>query len=163
MRKVIVGFSKPKNKTLPIYSWIIRAIDQSSFSHVYVKITTRFGLDLIYQASGVQNNFMGLTYFQQHAETVKEFDFEISDDNYSKLMTFCITKAGAPYSIKQAIDVGLFKLFGIKPKAFPDGFVCSELVGHIIKDYISPENIDPNLLTPKDIFRLCEKISGGMR
>lgn len=143
MRKVVIGFSRPRKKSL--LSTCIMAVEQTNYSHVYVRLySATYERDLVYQASGLAVNFVGLEHFMDHNLVVDEFEFEISDSAYKKMMQFAIDNAGRPYGGKQLVGMGIRKLglwagTGWK-NPWADGhqtYVCSELAAYIIKDYIS--------------------------
>jgi hypothetical protein len=127
MRKIFIGFSKPKKMFFPIYSWAIRAIEGTKFSHVYVRHETKYGLDIVYQASGAQVNFMNGTLFFKKAEPVREFCFEVSDHAFDAYMTFALKNVGKPYGLLQVFGIALYALFGLKKNPFPSGsanYIC---------------------------------------
>lgn len=164
MRKIYVGFSK-STKFFPIYSWAIRAIEGTKFSHVYVRHETKYGVDIVYQASGTQVNFMNEELFFKKSDVVREFQFEVTNDAFDTYMRFAMKNAGKPYGILQAIGIAIYSLFGLKNNPFPSGqaaYVCSELVAEILFE-IGKFKYDRELfdkLTPKDLFKFCLKHSG---
>ena len=71
MESIIVGFSRPKAWFEP-FSWLIRAVTGSQFSHAYIRFySEEYNRWLVYQASGLKVNFIGQTMFDG-AETVYE-------------------------------------------------------------------------------------------
>ena len=165
MRKIFIGFSKPKNKLFPIFSWAIRAFEQTKFSHVYVRHQTKYGIEIVYQASGTQVNFENGDVFLNKAEVVREFEFEISDEAFDRYMFFALKNVGKPYSVLQVFGIALFSLFDLKKNPFSNGskyYVCSELVSEILYE-IGRFRYDRNVfdkLTPKSLFEFCLKHSG---
>jgi hypothetical protein len=162
MRKIIVGFSRPK-KFLKPFSWAIRLIERTPYSHVYIRSRSEnLGVDIVYQASGLQVNFMGLQRFRDHAVTLAEFEFEMPDEMYKNFMRWAITNSGADYSMKQPLGILLIKLFNLRDNPFANGrsaWVCSELVGFVFDAFLGVK-IDPKVLDiigPKGIFKLCEE------
>ncbi len=149
MRKVIVGFSRPIE--WHVLSATIMLVERTNYSHVYVRTRSdKYDRDLIYQASGLAVNFVGLDFFLSKNTIVDEFDFDVSDETYVKLMQFCIDNAGKPYGSKQLVGMGIKKLGFENP--FRDGkqtYVCSEMAAYIIKEFISGgigtdlDDIDP--------------------
>ncbi len=156
MKKIYVGFSRPKGKLCPCFSWGIRAFQGwTPYSHVYVKIESKsFERDLIYQASGLQVNFMGSNYFYEHVHMIEEFEVSISDENFKKMVQFCIDNAGKPYS-KRDIAAILFQ-----KEEWLDGrdkFICSELAAIILEDYTDVSFNKPlGLVTPKNIYEMLK-------
>lgn len=164
MKKIFVGFSKPIHRIFPVYSWAIRALEGTKFSHVYVRHSSKYNIDLVYQASGTQVNFESGELFFKKAETVREFEFEVTDDAFDKYMVFALKNAGKPYGLLQVFGIALYALFGLKKNPFPSGsanYVCSELVGEILFE-LGKFKYDRELfdrLTPKDLFEFCLKHS----
>lgn len=160
MKSIYIGFSKPK-KFMPIYSWIIRLVEGTPFSHVYVRSSTKYGVGLIYQASGTSVNFQSEVYFYHKAEVINEFEFEVSDQAFDAYMRFALLRVGAPYGIMQAIGIGLSSLLGFDENPFGSGrskYVCSELVGEILYEIgrFKYDRVMFDRLTPKDIFKFCQ-------
>lgn len=155
MKTIAIGFSKPA-KTKPL-SWLIQKILRTEYSHVYVRFTTNSGKNIIYQASGLQVNFVGEALFKEHCLIVKECEIDVSDEIFQKMMDFAIDKAGYPYSIGQLFNIVIYKLTG-KAKTITSGrsaYICSELVGEILK-LILGVKVDKNLdvITPSDIDKI---------
>lgn len=165
MKKIYIGFSRPINKFLPVYSWAIRLLEGTKFSHVYVRHSTKYDIDLIYQASGTQVNFESGELFFKKAETVREFRFDVSDQAFDNYMSFALKNAGKPYGILQVFGIAICSLLGLNKNPFPSGssnYVCSELVAEILFE-IGRFHYDRELfdkLTPKDLFEFCLKHSG---
>ena len=169
MREVTVGFSKPRGKILPIFSWIIRLFQGTEYSHVYVKHMTKYGLEIIYQASGAQVNFVSGAIFNDKNVVLREFYFSIHDVTFDNYMKYCIKNAGKPYSLMQALGILVKDFLKLDYNPFSDGkssYVCSELVGEILADMsgviLSEQNLD--LLTPRDIYNTCInlRVKGGL-
>lgn len=154
MKKLIVGFSRPKGKLFPCFSWGIRLFQGwTQYSHVYLKFkSSSLSRDIIYQASGLQVNFIGKKMFYDHVHVIKEFELELTDADYIQMMKFFIDNAGKPYSIKDIIAI----LFN-KPNLSDgnDSFICSELVALVLNRYIGISFNKPlGLLSPKDVYKI---------
>lgn len=163
MRKIIIGFSKPQNKKCPVFSWAIRAFDNTEYSHVYVKWVMKSGKPIIYQASGHDVNFVGNKRFELKNKTIKEFSFDITDENFQIFLDWAVDESGAPYSIKQAFGIGLKKIFSLKKNPLQSsGFVCSEIAGRLLRDNLKLEIKDLDLVTPMDVYKLCEGYNGNI-
>lgn len=162
MRKMWVGFSKPKGWFKP-FSWAIRLVEGTPYSHVYFRIYSEsIGLDLIYQASGTQVNFMGITHFENQAICLAEFELpDVDGDDYKSFMREAVINAGAAYSTKQPLGIFLIKVFNLRKNPFRNGkaaWVCSELVGYVlckILKRIELSEHDLEVLGPKGIFKIC--------
>lgn len=153
MKKLVIGFSKPKSFWKP-FAWLIRLYERTPFSHVYMKhFSDKYQAWLIYQASGAQVNFMSEKNFNHVAIKTSEFLFDISDDDFDSYMAWAIQNAGAPYSMKKILEIVLRK--DIWPSSEPQ-WVCSVLAGFALKGKIK-EDFDWQVATPKHIYQLCEK------
>lgn len=167
MRTLSIGFSKPK-KWKP-FAWLIMKGYGAPYDHVYVRIhSDLYKRDLIYQASKMMVNFMGIDVFQSENEIIKEFPVSISDDQYVKMMQFAIDNAGKPYGTLEAVGlavVRLAQLVGIKIKnPLGDGgktYVCSELAGFILEQYANAIELpkDQDDLDPLTVYNYLLKIS----
>jgi len=169
VRRLIIGFSRPKKGFKP-FSWIIRLVEWTPYSHVYIRsYSVGLDVDLIYQASGAQVNFMGLEMFRSHATIIDEFEVEISDEQYRSFMRWAIINSGADYSIKQILGIALFKMFNLDRNPFKNGtkaWVCAELVEFVLMKFIGVSIDEKELETagPKKIHEICnsnfKKIAG---
>lgn len=166
MAIVKVGFSKPK-KWMP-FSWLIMTGYGTPYSHVYIKYRSdKFNRDLVYQASGTTVNFMGPAVFADHAQVVREFDLEISEEARTKMITFAIDNAGKPYGVKNAVGLMLVRICEIFGKRIDNPFtddgttyVCCELVAAILKECLEIDiEADVNLVTPKEMYDLLTKLT----
>jgi hypothetical protein len=167
VRKITVGFST-SNKRLPIFCWAIQWAQGTKFSHVYVKSMTKYGIDLIYQASGSQVNFISGVEFLKINKPVLEVEFEVSDESYDKYMKFALSNVGKPYGVAHILGLALMHFFGLKHNIFSDGkakYVCSELVADILNELgldDAPKEYLENS-TPLDIWNLIKgKFKGDL-
>lgn len=117
--------------------------------------------NLIYQASGLQVNFVGLEEFSVASRIIKEFPIQVSDQAFLKVLQFAVDNSGKPYSVKELLGYGWAIAFAKKTNPLGDGrktFVCSELVGTILDEVLQiPVGKDLDLITPKDVFVLLDK------
>jgi len=154
MEKIYIGFSK---NTSSLLSKTIRAVEGSGYSHVYIRKVSKYG-EYVYQASGLQVNFMNIDIFKTNNVIVEEYEFELPDDKKEKLISFFMKYCGTSYSVKS-----LFKILavlacdriGIKLHLKGDGietFICSELGAFFCEEILGidiPEDID--FVTPKSL------------
>lgn len=156
MSKIIIGFSSPKH-TNPV-SWLIRKINHTPYSHTYVKIYSA-SLDrfLIYQARGSQVNFVGNKRFESYAQVIQEFELEVSGENKTKILQFCVDNAGEGYGVKQLFGmlyVSFFKAFKVKKQnPFTDGMICTEVVVLLLQLLKIPIDTDPNAADLNDVYK----------
>jgi hypothetical protein len=161
MRKVVIGFSKPKSK-FPVGSWLIRLYQGTSFSHTYLKFYSR-SLDrlLVYESVGkVGVRFIGNKRWETHAIEVESFTITLKTLNNVKLMQECVDNEGEDYGFCQNIGVVIADILNLQKNPFKKGKNCSELISEILQDegYTLPK--EPNLMTPKDVYDLL-KVNNG--
>lgn len=160
-----VGFSKPKGKFLPVFSWLIRLVEWTKYSHVYVSWETSYGVTVVYEASGTTVKFMNAALHAKQAETIDSFKLEISDQAKYNLIKFCLENVGRPYGAKQIVGIAyvkLARLFRCNVKnPFKDGHytqVCSELVGYVLRDVLGKDlDLDLEAAGPRDIYEYLNK------
>jgi hypothetical protein len=162
MVKITVGFSRPRNMTLPVFSWAIRAFEGTKYSHVFLRWESKSGPEVVYEASGSRVRFMNGKYFDEIAETIDTFDFLISSDDYRRLIRFVMTNVGVRYGVKQVLGIALKRIFGLKKNPFADGKesqVCSETVAYFLKDVLGYKlGFDPDTAGPREIYDFLSKI-----
>lgn len=151
MEKIVIGFSYHKGGLL---SGAIKLLEGSPYSHVYIRKQSKYG-EYVYQASGLQVNFMNIDIFLEENVIVEEYEFDLDDSKKEKILSFFIKYAGAKYA-----TASLFKLLaiivgqrvGLSVKFQGDGshtFICSELGAFFCKEIIEipiPEEMD--FITP---------------
>lgn len=160
-----VGFSRPKGKLLPLFSWAVRLVECTPYSHVYIRWTSSHGVPVVYEASGTSVKFVNGNLHEQDVKTIDSFTFDISEQAKWNLVKFCLENAGSPYEVKQIVGilcVKIAKLFGRKIKnPFKSGRytqVCSELVGYVLRDVLGKDlDLDLDTASPKDIYSYLEK------
>lgn len=162
MREVFVEFTRPKGKILPIYSWLIRAIEGTPYSHVRIRWESTSGVELIYEAGGSAVRLIGEQAQDKHpVEVVKHYRFRITKDQYRNLIKL-FRFAGVKYSIIQALGIPVSKLLGLKKNPFAQGRksqVCSELVGIFLKEVLQIQaDIDLDLAGPKEIDSILRQV-----
>lgn len=160
MKKLYIGFSKPRNKKFPIISWLIRLFENTPYSHVYIRWNSDYlERSIIYQASGSSVNFEEGRNFIKKNEILTEFELLVSEDIEKNIKQKAMDLCNISYGIKQISGLLLVKLFKLFNKniqnPFSDGsatYVCSELVADllIVTDFESDKSLDN--ITPKDIY-----------
>lgn len=154
MKTITIGFSR-STKKFAIGSLLIRSYMCTPYSHVYLKFKSN-SLDrtLIYEAVGAGVRFIGVNKWKEHAEEVYSFDIQISDENYTKLMQYCVDNAGIEYGFIQNLGILYANLMNMVRNPVDDGKNCSEAIGEILRLEGYKIDKDLNLLTPKDIYLL---------
>lgn len=159
MNKITIGFSRPK-KWKP-FAAAIMAVYGIPYDHVYVKFwSEKFQRSLVYQASSVMVNFMGYEYFESQNIIVKEFEFDMSDEDMLEMIQYAIDSAGKPYGTMSALGLAVVRIaevFGKKIKnPFGDGdktYICCELASYVLEKYVHRQiPFDLDLVSPKDLY-----------
>ena len=158
MKSMVIGFSKPKNRRFPIMSYLIKWYLKTPYSHVYIKFnSSSLNRWLVYEAVGGGVRFVGLNLWSEKAEEIKEFTIQISDEQYVKVMQYCVDHAGYKYGTMQNVGIFLADALKLKDNPFKSGKVCSEVIGEILQDNGYPIAKKPDLVTPKDIYTALDK------
>ena len=160
MRTIKIGFSAPQNVKFPIYSWIIRAVYNTPYSHTYMRFySNSIERDIIYESVGVGVRFVGNEMWSKHARVIEEFELQVTDEQYTKIMQFCVDKAGTKYGIMQAFGICVAKLFRIKKNIFANGEkldICSEEIARLMTQLGYSFKTDFDLIVPKDIYNVLK-------
>lgn len=152
MKKITIGFSKSK-KPFAVGSLLIRWYMKTPYSHVYMKFySASLNRTMVYEAVGKGVRFIGLERWKEHAEEVASFDIEISDENYTRLLQYCVDNAGIDYGFWQNLGIVISNICKLKENPITIGKNCSEEIGEVLEleEYVIEK--DKNLLTPKDIY-----------
>lgn len=158
MKKIKIGFSK--RRKFNFISQSIMVLERTPFSHVYVRISSEsLSRDLIYEASGTAVHFKAVKLFDRDNIVVEEYEVDLDDDTYIKVMQFCVDNAGMPY--------GLMSLLGFVPvylgrslgrtwrNPWRDGdrtYVCSELGAVILNLAGGGLLLGETEITPKALY-----------
>lgn len=162
-RKIIIEFTRPKNSLFPWFSYIIRAIEGTDYSHVRLKWKNSSGLDLVYEAAGTGINFKGPIADKDSVYVIDKFDVYVDSKGYRRLINLCVENAGLDYGVKQLLGICLVRLFKLKQNPFSDGRksqVCSEVVGRFLEEVMGwNTGLDLDIAGVKDIKQFLEKRS----
>lgn len=161
--KLVIEFTKPA-ECKPL-SAIIRAVDNTPYSHVRLRWVNSVGVDIVYEASGTSIKFLGpIAQQSTPVKVLKSYSFELDREQYRELVKICMTYAGIKYGILQLFGIGLVRLFKLKKNPFADGRrsqVCSELVGRILIEVMGlPFDVNLDIAGPQDIEHFLEKNNG---
>lgn len=131
MRKLTIGFSKPKDKLLPVFSWAIRLYERVPYSHVYIRWQTNVGPSICYHAAHTSLHFLSDRMFQKSVDTVESFEFNITDEQYTRLLKYCLETCGNQYALWEVFGIALADLFKLSKNPAGSGGdqqYCAELV-----------------------------------
>jgi len=163
VKRVKIGFSKSK-KNLALFSWAVRVYQRTKFSHIYIILETPFlGSDTVTHASEGKVLSMSDYQFNKRHEVIEEILIEVSEENYNEMLLELHKVSGDDYGVMQNIGILLVDLLNslnIKIKnPWQQGWNCSEFVCVMLQK-CKPElveNIDPQTVTPKQLYNLLKK------
>lgn len=160
MRKITIGFSKPKNKIFPIFSWAIRAYEHTPFSHVFVRWQTSVGPSICYHAAHTTLHFLSDTCFEKQIKVVESFEFEVTDEQYNKLLKYCLETCGNNYALVGVFGVLYCDLFKVKKNPFGEGPLeqyCAELVYRVIGEMTGAQlTLDADRVKLKQVYEFVK-------
>ena len=158
MKKITIGFSK-SIINFPVWSWLIRWYLKTPYSHVFIKFySENIERELIYESVGKQGvRFINKSNWEKKSKLVKEYKIEINDDNYKKILQWCIDNSGEEYALYQNIGVVISDILKLNKNPAKKGMNCSEAIYYILKLEGYKIDKEPNLITPKDIDELLSR------
>jgi hypothetical protein len=166
MKKIIIGFSRPKGFFEP-FSWLIRIAYWSSYSHAYVRFDLKDVKEsVVLQASGLKVNLILAENFDAVEDIYKEFELPISPKNLAALKKFGIGQLGKPYSIKGIFGMAVVRIgqiLGIKlnnPFQYDkESDFCSELTSYIVENFDNVQLDEPVAnMAPQDLEAVMVKL-----
>lgn len=162
MKDVYIEFTRPKSKPLPLFSWAIRLVENTEYSHVRLRWETSWGTQAVYEASGTSVKFLGDLAIQQNPATLlHSFKVTLDDIQYRRLLKLCMDNAGLDYGYLQILGMLLVKLFFLKRNPLSRGRksqVCSEIVGRFLQEILKiGNNLELDIAGPKDIYSVLEE------
>lgn len=163
MKKLRIGFSKPKDKWLPIFSWAIRLYERTPYSHVYIRWQTKWNTWLCYHAASVMIHFLGESSFAKHLTIVEEFEFEITDAQFDRLMSFCTKYVGEDYALFEVLMIPMWDFLSKRGQTVPtlanstNKQYCAELVMRALAE-MDGENLtfDADRVKLKQVYQFVK-------
>jgi hypothetical protein len=151
-----IGFSTPKDKS-KIGAALIRWWTGKPYSHVYVEMPIK-SIDMVtvYHASHGKVHFREQLKFTQENVIVSEYALEMTPELKAKVLKKCIELSGEEYGYIELAKIFISDVcnsLGCRfiPQHNGRGYICSELVGHILLE-LGYEITKPlYLLKPSDI------------
>lgn len=161
MRKLTIGFSKPKNKIFPIFSWLIRLYEGTPYSHVWVRWQTSVGPSVCYHAAHTTLHFLSDRCFERAITVVESFDFEVSDEAFNRMLKYSLETCGNDYALAGVLIVPILEFFKIKKNPFDVGDkdqYCAELVCRILGQIEGQDlTFDPDRVKLKEIYNFVKQ------
>lgn len=161
-REVYIDFTRPKGDKFTPYSWIIRKVQGTPYSHVLLRYESRLlGKEIVYEASGRVLKFVGPEAIENRYEVKKSYKFLLNESQYREMLRLCLRNAGIDYGVKQAIGIGLVHLLKLKKNPFADGRksqVCSEIVGRFLEEVLDKRTgLDLDIIGPRELDEYLAK------
>lgn len=158
--KIYVGFSSARDWWL-IGSTIIKLGEKRSYSHAYLRyIDPVTNLNVLSQASHGAINQIEFSLFQKHNKVIKEYEFEITEEQFKLLQNTIKQNLGIPYGSLELIWISIKKVFHIELNIHDKNttMICSEFVGMLLTvlNILKPDDLD--YLTPSDLDTLIQHI-----
>ena len=156
--KISVGFSRNK-AWYKVGSTAIELVEKRPYSHAFIRHTDPFtSRDMIAQAAHGMVNEMSFVRFCEDNTVVKQYDFDITPDQYKTLIEAIEDNLGVPYGYMELIWIAIKKLFHVEVNIHDhdDTYICSEFVGRLLEilNIIKPADLD--FLTPSDLDKLIQ-------
>lgn len=157
--KITVGFSRARDWWL-IGSQLIKTSESRPYSHVFIRYTSQStGMEIVAQASHGCINLMNYDRFLTVNTLVKEYSFEISEDEFKFMLNYIESNLGTTYSKVQIVLLGIKKLLGIEVNIHNKdaAFICSEFIARILEVVgVLTQIDDADYLTPSDLDTILE-------
>lgn len=165
MRTLKIGFSRPRSKW-KVGSALIRLFERSDFSHTFLRWESEsLERELVYQASHGMVHFMAGHRFDIEALTVREYEIQLTDSEFNLVLQKCVDLAGVKYGYWTLFGMAIERLTGCR-NPFRDRertYVCSELVGEVLKLHGDFEDLDLELIGPKVLESSLAELPGVVR
>lgn len=166
MKQITIGFSRACT-ALPVFSWLIMAVQRTNYSHVYLKYQDDFlGQPMYYQASHTLVNSMCADVFLAQETVVQEFTFNVSDASFLACMKFAASQAGKPYGTREILGLGLCEIAMIANVKMDNPFkdagttwICDQLIAELLATCENVKLLKPlDDMIPKDMFTLVSTL-----
>lgn len=158
MSTLYVQFTRPAGAFKP-FSWAIRTVQRTSFSHVRFFWVNSVGVPIVYEASGSSVKFLGPNAQKKKlTEIVDSFAIDLNKEQYRELVRICMTYAGIEYGTDQILKIAWSLLTGSKASGDGDTtMVCSEIAARILVALGHEVCADFDYVTPKELHEWCRK------
>ena len=166
MKKIKIGFSKPKGKWFPIFSWLIRLYEKTPYSHVYVRWGTRVGFGICYHAASHFVHFLSDLIFLKKVYVIEEFEFEIDDQHFDQVLMFCLENCGREYGLLEVLGIPIMDLLKLEKNPFGEGEgkqYCAQLVARVLTVMGDETGFIADRVRLKEVYDFVKKLSSEGR
>ncbi len=106
-------------------------------------------------------HFISGARFDADVETIREYEIAVSDEHYVAIVQKCVDLAGVRYGYLQLLGMAFERITGLR-SPFRDGsrtYVCSELVGEVLKadldlEYVGPKKLEEFVASMPEATRI---------
>lgn len=156
--KITIGFSRPKGRLFPVFSWLIRAHQCTPYSHCYLRFYSEsLNRTLVYEAVGGGVRFVSLSLWSEKAQEIDSFTLDVKKCNSTRLLQYCVDNAGTGYGWLQNLGLFLANVFGWKANPWKSGKNCSEAIADMLAMEGYTFDKPHDLLGPREIYEALEK------
>lgn len=159
--KVYVGFAKPNGGFVP-FAWLIQWVERRTYDHCYIRFQEPTGDWMIFQASGMAVNLYNLNIWSSVNIPVKEYEIDITDQQFASLWAFIKSNLGVPYSLIEDFGILLMKIFKLKSNPYGKGMsaeFCSQLASNVCKLLGIPISEDSDSIDPSELDQILSSTS----
>jgi uncharacterized protein YycO len=103
----------------------------------------------------------GEKWWDQKHKVIFQHDFTIDEEKMQQFIYAAFDSCGEPYSLLQNIGIEVSKFFNLKRNIFSNGRKasnCSELVERFGKFVGLEIDVNPDMVTPKDVVHALKKL-----
>ena len=157
MRKIIIGLSTPKD--FKVGSALIRLAEKTDYSHVFIRMGhspySKLAFDKVFQASHGDVNAIKYDNFADSNKILKEYELEVSDDNYFDIANYLWEQLGKKYGFMQLL--GIYTGFKLGNNG-ESKFICTELAAMVLEATGVTIDIDKDYLGLNEIKIILDDI-----
>jgi hypothetical protein len=138
---------------------------------VYIRWQTKWDTWLCYHAASLIVHFLGESSFNKHITVVEEFEFNVTDEQFDRLMQFCTKYVGVDYALVEVLMIPFWDYLSKKEQVVPtlansvNKQYCAELVLRALAD-MSQEKLtyDADRVKLKQVYEFVKSKheSGGL-
>lgn len=159
MKTVYLGFST--SRRWKPFSALLKWWWDVPYSHVYLRWPTPWGFDEVLEASSSSVSMVEYETWKKKNKVVEELKWEISREEWDKVMRELRAKTGTPYGYSQLLSMAIAELFRLDESPWGDGdasWVCSELAyKFLIIIGVEYPSYDIDSVTPKDVWDMVHR------
>lgn len=152
MKKITIGFSKPKKQK--IFSLAIQLIEKREYSHSYIIID-----DMVYHAAHGMVHSVLLANFTKNNECILSYDIKISQELFDAAFVFLKNTLGVTYGFDQILGIFIQKIFRKREPIIINNsqrIVCSELCARYLDAAGITIDVPFDSVTPSDLQAFLE-------